>query len=340
MLYKAVRFLFKNYIRLYFGKIQVFGMENIPKNSGVLLSPNHQNALLDPLIVAVFLKHPIYFFTRADVFIPALRRVFNSLHMLPIYRIRNGFSSLRKNKQTFEKGAQILAQGKHLVMFSEGLHHLGHYLYPISKGSSRFVLEAQQASKKQLYLVPVGINYSLPYQSGSDIHLVFGTPIAVPRLSKNSSVPFEINSLKERLEKEMQATLWIPEKTEHYEVQQAHLKTISKHQSFSEVRLFLSQTKQVPTSRKLINRTLKILLGIPNLLPILLMNFMSKGLKDPVFEGTVRFFGSLLVYPLWWFSVAHIASIYLDGRAAIAVTGVLISFKIIQNKINIIKTHI
>ena len=45
----------KSYIRLglffYYKKIKVVGKENIPKDSAVLFVSNHQNALIDPLII-------------------------------------------------------------------------------------------------------------------------------------------------------------------------------------------------------------------------------------------------------------------------------------------------
>ncbi|MBT8290896.1 MAG: acyltransferase, partial [Muriicola sp.] len=38
----------------YFREIQLHGIKNIPRNQAVMFLANHQNALLDPLVIAAF----------------------------------------------------------------------------------------------------------------------------------------------------------------------------------------------------------------------------------------------------------------------------------------------
>ena len=52
----------------YFKRIDVFGFENIPKDKPVLFLGNHQNALLDPLLIAIKCGRFSFFLTRAGVF--------------------------------------------------------------------------------------------------------------------------------------------------------------------------------------------------------------------------------------------------------------------------------
>ena len=48
----------KNYLKIYgyiyFRDIKIYGIENIPKNGGLLFSPNHQSAFIDPVLVASY----------------------------------------------------------------------------------------------------------------------------------------------------------------------------------------------------------------------------------------------------------------------------------------------
>jgi 1-acyl-sn-glycerol-3-phosphate acyltransferase len=55
-------------LHFYFSKIKVYGKENIPKNKAIILVANHQNALVDPLLIATHTRLKPYFLTRASVF--------------------------------------------------------------------------------------------------------------------------------------------------------------------------------------------------------------------------------------------------------------------------------
>ena len=60
------------YVRAFFfhfyGKVQVKGLENIPKDQPVIFAPNHQNALMDALIVLFASPQDVVFLARADIF--------------------------------------------------------------------------------------------------------------------------------------------------------------------------------------------------------------------------------------------------------------------------------
>ena len=87
------------YIRLglffYFKKIKVVNVDKVPKKGAVLFLANHQNALLDALLIATRSGRFSYFLTRASVFQNALiSSILKSLLMLPVYRIRDGWQNM------------------------------------------------------------------------------------------------------------------------------------------------------------------------------------------------------------------------------------------------------
>jgi len=65
-------------------KITVHGTENIPKKGALLFIPNHQNALIDALLIPTTNKRNIHFLSRAAVFKNKnVAKFLSTLNMLP-----------------------------------------------------------------------------------------------------------------------------------------------------------------------------------------------------------------------------------------------------------------
>jgi len=79
---KAYGQFLHNYI--FYRKVYVNGLENIPKNVPLVLTANHQNALMDALAIGYAADHQPVFLVRSDVysnpivaiFLPAKNRFF------------------------------------------------------------------------------------------------------------------------------------------------------------------------------------------------------------------------------------------------------------------------
>ena len=94
--YFSLKYFLRYYNQIFFRDIKEYGYQNIPKDGGVLFSPNHQGAFLDPLLIGSMTPKKITSLTRSDVFGGPLQWFLDALQMLPVYRIRNGFSNLKK----------------------------------------------------------------------------------------------------------------------------------------------------------------------------------------------------------------------------------------------------
>lgn len=175
--------LVRAYIRLglffYYKKIIVINVENVPKTDAVLLLANHQNALLDALLIATKSGRFSYFLTRASVFQNAFfSKILKSLLMLPVYRMRDGWQNLSKNNAIFDQSAKLLANDNALVIFPEGSHNIKRTVRPLSKGFTRIIFETfEQFSKTKLQLVPVGLNFIQAERFGDSVSIYFGKPI-------------------------------------------------------------------------------------------------------------------------------------------------------------------
>lgn len=181
ILYKALSLWIRIGLRAYFSKISIKGFHHIPKTGAVMLVANHQNALLDALVVAVHIERPIYFITRADVFNrPLIARFLASINMLPIYRQRDNVDTIALNKPIFEKTAEILHQQGAILIFPEGNQARVRNLRPLQKGFARMGFGAAALSEfeNDIQLVPIGINYSHHTEARGTLFVQAGQPIS------------------------------------------------------------------------------------------------------------------------------------------------------------------
>jgi BASS family bile acid:Na+ symporter len=177
-------------LHLNFKRIEIHGLENIPRGR-VIFVGNHQNGLIDPLLIAAFNRRSTTFYTRASVFKnPIVSTILHYLGLLPIFRFRDGGRNLRNNIELFEKGADALIGGEAIALFPEGNHGAERRIRPLKKGVIR-LLETiyQKDSSEEVFLVPVGFNYERLEQFKDKVSIRFGSPIrSLDLLSKEGLI--------------------------------------------------------------------------------------------------------------------------------------------------------
>ena len=299
----------KNYLKfygyIYFRDIKVYGKNNIPRKGGLLFSPNHQSAFIDPVLVASYNSGKILSLTRSDVFGGPFQWFLDAMEMLPIYRLRNGFSNLKKNEEIFEKCYKVLGEGKKVQMFSEGGLHTEYYLQRISKGSSRIAYNAQKKHPAQdIYIVPVGINYGHHEKPRCSVQLVFGKALKIKDyVNKNNLESENINFIKDSLQIEMEKCLWLPKKDDDYYFKKSLIDKKITKMSFSKIKTFLNNTNK--KSNKLIKPTLiqqfiVNILNVPNIIPIMISRKIINLIKDKDFIGSMKYGCGAIIFPIWW----------------------------------------
>ncbi len=172
----SVRLYLRMGMFFYFKKIQVLNADNVPKNEAVLILCNHQNALLDALLIAIKCGRFVHFLTRASVFKKSfVDKLLRSLQMLPVYRVRDGWSNLSKNNSIFTTCTELLQKNEAVVIFPEGSHNLVRRVRPLSKGFTRIVFETlQNYPETDLKLLPVGLNFVKAKEFGDSVSIHFG----------------------------------------------------------------------------------------------------------------------------------------------------------------------
>lgn len=323
--YQLLFYWIKLGLYCYYRKIKVKGAANIPSDAPVLLLSNHQNALLDILIIATHGTRKPWYLTRADVFKNTqLKRFFTYLQMIPVYRIRDGKSQLTKNNAVFAFCGELLKKDQAILLFPEANHNLNKRVRPLSKGFTRIVDEAlTNHLDKPLYIVPVGQNYVMPTHFVDACAIVYGAPIKVTRerfFKENGVV-----KLKEEVSDALKLL------TTHIENEETHDATIAylrkEKVDFLDPTAVNNKLKTINVAGldKVTKETIKPTFSFAKLLlwllnfPLLLSwrTFIVPKIPEPEFVDTFRFMFALLFYTLGYPIILAFLTFYLDVNTAL-----------------------
>lgn len=183
MLYPITRPLATLALKANYRKIKLSNTDRIPRDKPVILAANHPTAFIEPCILACFLDRPLYFLVRGDFFKKSFyEKLLRNLHMLPVYRLRDGgYTNIKQNYATFESCFRALKERKTIMILVEGRCIHEKRLRPLRKGASRIALGALDKLPEigEVYIVPVGVNYTYADQPRSEVLIDFGHPLLV-----------------------------------------------------------------------------------------------------------------------------------------------------------------
>ncbi len=191
-----------------FYKYEYIGLKNIPANKPIIWAPNHTNALVDPVIVAMTVPQKVRFYARGDVFKGRfVKWALNSMNMSPMFRLQEGYGEIKKNNKSFEECRTLLASNKTILIFPEAICIQQRRLQPLKKGLSRIVFQTEEnfEFKKDVCVIPIGLNYTNPAKFRSKLFMEIGKPISIQKYEeqyKQDKVR-AINSFTKSLEQEM-----------------------------------------------------------------------------------------------------------------------------------------
>ena len=181
LFYAALKRYCQSALWFYFSKWQIKDNNKLPSGP-IIFVANHQNAFLDAVLVSCSIPQPVWSLARAEVFEkPLARKILTWLKMMPVFRFRDGFSTLKKNDETFSACINRLANGESILIFAEGNHHDHWRLRPLQKGFARIAIAAEEKNNWQLglHIVPIGLQYEHAHESLSRVLVKIGDPIKV-----------------------------------------------------------------------------------------------------------------------------------------------------------------
>jgi 1-acyl-sn-glycerol-3-phosphate acyltransferase len=177
IVYWSFRALAEPALRLYFRPRRT-GREHIP-DGRVILAANHRS-FLDPFIIGICVRRPIYFVAKQELFNRRLVAWF--LNCMGAFPIRRGES----DEESLATALTLLERGEAVVIFPEGTRHRSGALHPPRRGVGRLTLESGAP------VVPVAIKDTELARRGWRIRPVrvqlrCGRPLDYPRVERASA---------------------------------------------------------------------------------------------------------------------------------------------------------
>ena len=165
-----------------FDQIEVRGSP-IP-GGPVLVVANHQNALLDPLVIFRVAGRPTRPLARAPLFDqPLLGTLLRGLGGLPVYRRQDDPALMHMNEDTFRAAVEALRAGDALQIYPEGRSHSAPSIEPLRTGAARIALAAEAGARGELGLVivPIGLTWERKHRVRGRVLAEIGQPFPVKR---------------------------------------------------------------------------------------------------------------------------------------------------------------
>lgn len=326
--YKCVRTYAHIGLIFYFKKIRTVGKENIPENQPILFVANHRNGLIDPILIATTNNRIFHFLTRASAFKnPIANFLLRSIHMLPIYRIRDGVDTLSKNQEIFEACYTIFEKKESVLIFPEGNHGYPRRVRPLSKGFTRIAFGYLEKNKdKELIIIPVGLNYQDITKPFREVSIQYGKGILANEFYSLPNENERIDALKNKVSEELKKLTTHVENLEKHDVIVKQL----KHEKFdfqnpnetnkriAEIGNWDDSQWEFPSGeiKKIHKNIFQIFISwlfiLNTILPILIWQQSKKKVKDIVMLSTFRFGLSVGLIPLFYFLQAGIVSYFSE----------------------------
>lgn len=212
MIRKIIVALLKLALRIYFQRIEVTGIEHVPRDTPVIFVLNHPNALVDPVFLLCLAPRRVSFLAKAPLFrMPVLGYLVKALDSLPVYRRQDEGQDVTRNEETFVAARKLLARGGTIGICPEGVSHDEPGLRPIKTGAARISLAAVSTGEvSKLQIVPAGLYYTSKTSFRSDALLYFGKPIDVEpvKLEADGTPPRDaVRVLSDRIEKALREVI-------------------------------------------------------------------------------------------------------------------------------------
>ncbi|OQR95770.1 acyltransferase [Achlya hypogyna] len=222
--YRIVSNFLRFACHLYFRKITVYGINNLPREGPVVVCPNHPNMFIDALLVVTEctrMGRPPYAWAKASLFKqPLMAKILKLLGAVPVFRPPKptGLQDVDSDKtpeelaaatrQMFKSTWDVLAKGNLVVLFPEGTSYTLPRMLNLRTGTMRVATGFVKEHDAPITVVPLGLTYYNKDHFRSEVTLEYGTPIVIDQATIQSTAfvadeHAEIKRLTELLQERM-----------------------------------------------------------------------------------------------------------------------------------------
>jgi 1-acyl-sn-glycerol-3-phosphate acyltransferase len=180
--YRLLRRLAQILLAVFYRRLEVVGADHVPSDAPLLVIANHQNALIDPMLLLATLPRRLVPIAKAPLFRHPLISPFLYLAgAIPVHRRQDTVTETSdpvRNQAMFAAAVAALRAGDAVLIFPEGVSQPEPHLMPLRSGAARLVLAAE-ADGIHPAVLPVGLVYHQPevFRAGWALVLI-GRPLS------------------------------------------------------------------------------------------------------------------------------------------------------------------
>jgi len=176
---RALRALARRLLALFYRRVEVVGAERIPESGPLIVAANHQNALVDPMLLLVTVPRRLLPLAKVPLFRhPILGPFMRLAGAIPVERRQDTGASVAHNESMFRAVEGALDAGGAILIFPEGVSQSEPVLMPLRTGAARILLGCAPDVATRVRLLPVGLTYHEPgrFRAGWALVLI-GRPV-------------------------------------------------------------------------------------------------------------------------------------------------------------------
>lgn len=183
MIYPIFRTYFRFALPAFYREIEVIGKERVPPQGPLLLVGNHNNAFLDPIMVAAELDRPIQLTAKSTLSrMPIIGRLMRAAGVILLHREQDRAEGAdpRRNLEALDAIVERLDQGAAVCIFPEGRSHGEPGLARFKRGAARVAFDYLEAGAAagDLWIQPFGYWFEAKAKRRSRACMAFGQPLS------------------------------------------------------------------------------------------------------------------------------------------------------------------